>query len=111
MDANATLDEVLNEAAPPAALPDLLRVVDEQYRRAEGGRQEGEAVTVSIWTPEGPLVALEFDFQEPNVLITTGIRMGRHTTYIAPLDATHFSIETIQVPPEEKPRSFGFRSD
>jgi hypothetical protein len=111
MDADSKLEEVLNETAPPATLPDLLRVVDEQYRRAEEGRQEGEVVTVSIWTPEGPLVALEFGFHEPNVLITTGIRMGRQTTHIAPLDSTRFSIETVQLPSEAKPRSFGFRSD
>jgi hypothetical protein len=111
MDADETLEEVLNETSPPAALPNLMQVVNDRYRQAEVGRQEGEVVTVSIWTPEGPLVALEFDYQEPNVLITTGIRMGRHTTYVAQLDSTRFSIETIQVPPEEKPRPFGFQRD
>lgn len=111
MEADETLEEILNESAPPAALPGLLQVVNDRYQQAEVGRQEGEVVSVSIWTPEGPLVAVEFDFHEPNVLITTGTRRGRHTTYIAALDSTQFSIETVQLSPEESPRPFGFQLD
>ena len=114
-------DAAAREAARPApsrrrraagsasAAAGYLSVIRHELREAENALREGERLRVLVYTPEVLIEAVQLDCLDPEVLVVHGVREGRRTTLIAPIDSAQIVIEALPFAREQKPREIGFR--